>query len=172
MEAHIRPAAVSDLAAINAIFSHYVLHSTATFEFEPISAARRRAWWDERHERYPILVAHTAKAVVGWAGRSPFRPAAGYACSAQNSVYLAPDWCGRGLGRRLMEELLRPERTAGLHAIIAGISADQTASIRLHARLNFAQVAHLREVGFKFGRLMHVVYMQKKLSATPGTPPT
>ncbi len=174
MEVHIRPAAVSDLDAINAIFNHYVAHSTATFEIEPMSAARRRAWWDERHTRYPIVVAQSQKSVVGWACLSPFRPAAGYSCSAQNSVYLSPDWCGRGLGRRLMEELLRPERTVGLHTIIAGISADQTPSIRLHARLGFVQVAHLHEVGFKFGRRLDVVYMQKMLCAVamPETPHT
>jgi phosphinothricin acetyltransferase len=159
----IRPAAASDLDAINAIYNHYVVHSTCTYEEAPWSAARRQAWWTELQPRFPVLVTEHDGRVVGWASLAPFRPAPGYRFTARNSIYLAPEACGRGLGRALLTRLLSAEYAAGFHSVIAGVSADQAPSLRLHRGLGFAEVARLREVGFKFGRWLDVVYLQKLL---------
>lgn len=169
MNASIRPATAADLDAINAIYNHYVLHSTCTYEEIPWSAAQRRGWWAERNGRYAVLVAEDAGRVVGWAGLAPFRPAPGYRFTAKDSIYLAPQACGRGLGRMLLAALIALPQTTGFRSVIAGVSADQTPSLKLHRAVGFVEVAHLRQVGFKFGRWLDVIYLQKTLDREPGT---
>ena len=111
-----------------------------------------------------MLVVEAASSVIGWAGLSAFRPAPGYRFTAKDSIYLAPEACGRGVGKRLLSTLLSAEYARGFRSVIAGISADQAPSLRLHVRLGFREVARLSEVGFKFGRWLDVVYMQRMLA--------
>jgi phosphinothricin acetyltransferase len=101
--------------------------------------------------------------ILGWGSLSPWNPRSAYRHSVESSVYLRPESCGHGFGREIVADLLSRAEALGYHTILAGISADQVPSIGLHERLGFTQVAHLREVGFKFERWLDVVYYQRTL---------
>jgi len=157
----IRDAQPGDLEAINAIYNHYVLSSTATFHEQPVSPQDRQTWWREHAGRFPVLVVASAGNVLGWAALSPYSGRCAYRFTVEDAIYLRPDACGRGLGRRLLAELLGRGRDAGLHSAVAIISAESAPSLRLHAALGFTEVGRLREVGLKFGRWIDVVFMQR-----------
>jgi len=159
----IRPATVDDLERINDIYNHYVLHSTCTYQTEPEAIEGRRAWFDHHGEKHPVTVAEEGGRVVGWGSLSRFHARAAYARTVENSVYVDPLLHRRGIGRLLLADLLDRARALGHHTIIAGIDAEQTASVAIHAAMGFVRVALLNEVGFKFGRWLHVIYMQKML---------
>jgi L-amino acid N-acyltransferase YncA len=162
--ANIRLATTADLPAISAIYNHYVLHCTCTYQTEPETLADRQAWFGEHSpDQYPVTVAEIDGRVVGWGSLSKFRPRAAYAPTAEPSVYIDREFLGRGLGRGLLVDLIARARAAGFHSLIGGSSGDQPASIALQESLGFARVAHLQEVGCKFGRWLDVVYLQLML---------
>jgi phosphinothricin acetyltransferase len=159
----IRLATEADLPAINAIFNHYVLHSTCIWVSEPETLEGRRAWFAAHDEDHPATVAEEGGEVVGWASLSPYNSRCGWRHTVEDSIYLRHDRLGRGIGSRLLDDLLGRAARRGVHAVIAAICADQPASIRLHARHGFVECGRLREVGFKFGRWLDAVYLQKLL---------
>lgn len=161
--ARLRDATEADLPAIRAIFNHWIEHSTASFRTVPDTPEQTRAWFDGRGPEHPVLVAEEAGAVVGWASLGPHKATGGYRHTVELSVYLRDDARGRGLGRMLLGELLERARAAGHHAVLGGVCTEQAASIRLHEAMGFVKVAHLREVGFKFGRWLDVAYFEKLL---------
>lgn len=166
----IRPATIADLPAINAIYNHYVLHSTATYQTEPSTDAERLSWFQAHGPRHPVLVAlepqmpadasGDRQSIVGWGSLSPFHPRQAFAQTVENSVYVHPDRLRRGLGRALLTALIAEARGLGHHTIVAVISADQTASIALHDSLGFTTTGTLRQVGRKFDRWLDVAYLQ------------
>jgi L-amino acid N-acyltransferase YncA len=160
----LRAATAHDLPAINAIYNHYVIHSTATYQEEPATAPEREAWYGAHGTEYPVIVAEMMGEVIGWGSLSRFHARAAYRPTVENSVYVRHDHLARGVGRLLLTDLIVRARELGYHSIIAGISADQEPSVRLHAKLGFTQVGLLREVGRKFDRWLDVMYMQKMLS--------
>jgi L-amino acid N-acyltransferase len=159
----IRPATADDLPAINDIYNHYVLHSTATYQEEPEPIEGRRAWFGRHGAAYPVIVAVLDGMVVGWGSLSPFHVRSAYRRTVENSVYVRHDLHRRGIGGALLDDLIARARSIGHHTILAIIAAEQAASIGLHEKAGFAQVAHLRQVGFKFGRWLDVVYLQLML---------
>jgi phosphinothricin acetyltransferase len=159
----IRPATAADLEAINDIYNHYVLHSTCTYQTEPETIEARRAWFAHHGAAHPVTVAEQSGRVVGWGSLSRFHARAAYGRTVENSVYVDPQLHRQGIGRALLIDLIDRARDLGHHTIIAGIDAEQAASIAIHAALGFTQVALLREVGFKFDRWLHVIYMQRVL---------
>jgi phosphinothricin acetyltransferase len=160
---HTRDATAADLPAINAIYNHFVLHCTCTYQVTPETDEARRVWFEGHGPRYPVIVAEEDGEVLGWGSLSRFHPREGYAGSAENSVYVSPSHHRRGIGRLLLEELIRRARAAGFHTIVAGVSAEQEASLGLHRRLGFTESGRLREVGLKFGRVLDVIYLQLML---------
>ena len=110
-----------------------------------------------------MLAAEFAGEVVGWGSLSMFRPRAAYAPTVEASIYIRHDMHRRGLGRTLLEELIRRARSARFHSLIGGASADQTASIALQESLGFQRVADLKVVGYKFGRWLDVTSLQLML---------
>jgi phosphinothricin acetyltransferase len=145
-DVRVRPATAADLTAINDIYNHYVLHSTATYQEDPEPIAGRAAWFDRHGPRHPVTVAvDSAGAVLGWASLSPFHPRSAYRFTVENSVYLRHDARGRGDRHAAAGRPDRPARAIGHQSVIAGIDADQPASVALHRRFGFAQVAHLRQ---------------------------
>jgi phosphinothricin acetyltransferase len=161
----VRRATREDVPSILEIYNDAVLHTTATADYEPRSLESRYEWFDE-HERegYAIFVATNAGGeVVGWSSLSPYKARFGYRFSTENSIYIHPDWRGRGVGKLLMPPLIEAARALGLHTILAGISADNEASLKLHAKFGFEKVAHFRETVYKFGQWIDVVYMEKLL---------
>lgn len=160
----LRLATPADLPAINDIYNHYVLHSTCTYQTEPETLDARRAWFASHNDQYPVTVATIAGQVVGWASISPFHKRAAYGRTIENSVYVAHDQHRKGIGRALLADTITRASALGYHTIIAGIDAEQTASIALHSAQGFTRVALLQEVGWKFNRWLHVIYMQRMLS--------
>lgn len=162
---HIREATLADAAAIEAIYTPYVLSSTCTMQLEPGTLDERREWLSGHGGRFPVLVAEDAGVVVGWASLSPYHRRPGYAPTVEDSVYLSGARRGEGIGRALLRELVTRGERAGHCSIIAMIVADQPASLRLHETLGFEKVAHLRRVGLKLGAWIDVVFMQRMLAA-------
>jgi L-amino acid N-acyltransferase len=159
----IRKAAEKDLAAINDIYNFYVAHSTCTYQTEPSTAKERLQWFSDHQAPFTALVAEEDGKVVGWGALSSFRPRIGYRYTAESSVYVRQDNQRHGIGLALLTDLVQRAKSGGFHVIIAGISAEQEPSIKLHEKLGFSQAAHLREVGNKFDRWLDVVYMQLML---------
>jgi L-amino acid N-acyltransferase YncA len=161
----IRPAEDADMAAATAIYAHHVLHGLASFETEPPDAAEMRRRRAEVVARgLPYLVATDADAVLGYAYASTYRPRAAYANTVENSVYLRPDAIGRGIGQRLLSALVEACEARGLRQMVAvvGDSAN-LASIRLHEKLGFRRVGVLTNVGYKHGRWLDSMLLQREL---------
>jgi phosphinothricin acetyltransferase len=159
----LRQAAPSDLQAINDIYNHFVLHCTCTYQTELETMEARRAWFEAHGTKHPVIVALDGDQVVGWGSLSAFHRRAAYSRTVENSVYVDHRQHRRGIGRLLMADLIDRAAKLGHHTIIAGIDAEQTASVAIHTAMGFERVALLNEVGFKFGRWLHVIYMQKML---------
>lgn len=169
----IRPSREEDLPAIAAIYAHHVLHGTGTFETEAPSIADmtiRRG--DVLSKGLPYLVAEEAGTVVGFAYGNWFKPRPAYRYSVEDSIYLAPDVGGRGLGRALLSELLARCESAGIRKIMAVIGDSANAgSVGLHRALGFTQVGIVESCGWKFGAWRDIVIMQKTLGAGDTLPP-
>lgn len=156
----MRRASRRDLPAINAIYNHYVLNSTCTYQTELSTMKERRAWFDAHKRRHPVLVVEEDGEVIGWASLSAFHPRAGYRHSVENSIYVRNDHLRRGLGSMLLKELIRLARALRHRTVIALISADQRGSLRLHRKFGFVDAGRLRSVGNKFDRWLDVAYLQ------------
>lgn len=160
----IRLATEDDLVAINDIYNYYVPRSTCTYQLELEPLEGRRAWFQQHHpESHPVIVAESDGQVVGWGSLSRFHQRAGYARTAEASVYIRHDQHRRGIGRLLLTDLIQRARQAGFHTIIGGASSDQTASIALQESLGFRRVGQLLQVGHKFDKWLDVVYLQLML---------
>ncbi len=161
----IRPAIRADCPGMLAIYNEAVLTTTATYDYEPRTLEHRQAWFDD-HERggFAVFVAEDAAGrIVGWSALNRYHDRPGYRFTTENSVYVAADMRGQGLGKLLLAPLIEAAQAKGLHAIIAVIDAANEASIRLHARFGFVQVGHFRQVGYKFDRWLDVVYLERLL---------
>jgi phosphinothricin acetyltransferase len=162
----IREAHEADLPAILEIYNDVVATSTAIYRDEPATLDDRRFWFAARKaEAQPVLVAIEADAIVGFAAFGGFRPWPGYRFTVEHSVHVRADRRGRGVGAALMAPLIDRASALGMHVMIAGIDADNEGSIRFHERLGFEKVAHMKQVGFKFGRWLDLVLMQRFLTA-------
>lgn len=159
----IRPATHADLPGILEIYNDAVLNTTATYDYEPRTLEHRTQWFEERQrDGYPIFVAVANDGkVLGWSALNPFHARFGYRFTSENSVYVAADVRGQGIGKQLLPPLIEGAKTRGLHAIIAAIDAQNESSIRLHARFGFEKVGHFKQTGFKFGQWLDVVYMER-----------
>jgi L-amino acid N-acyltransferase YncA len=169
----IRPSHDNDMGTLTDIYRHHVLHGTASFETEAPDLAemmRRRA--DLVGRGMPHLVLEQDGRVRGYAYAGPSRPRAAYRDTVENSVYLAPDAIGLGFGRLLLEALIAACTQLGLRQMVAvvGDSANLP-SIRLHERLGFRRVGTLQAVGFKHGRWLDTVLLQRALGSGDTTPP-
>jgi phosphinothricin acetyltransferase len=161
----IRPSTVHDLPAATAIYGWHVRHGTGTFEIEPPTLddmARRRD--DVLGKGLPYLVADHGGEVCGYAYANQFRPRPAYRFCLEDSVYIAPDRTGRGLGKLLLVELLARCEAAGARQMLAVIGDSANAgSIGLHRALGFAPTGTIRAAGWKFERWLDVVVMQRSL---------
>jgi phosphinothricin acetyltransferase len=161
----IRPATADDLEAINEIYNHFVVRSTCTYQTEPETMEGRRAWFTAHGAKHPIIVMEddAEGRVIGWGSLSPFHRRAAYGHTVENSVYVHPAHHRKGIGKLLLARLIELAREAGHHTVVALIDAEQVPSVGLHREMGFEEVGHLREVGFKFGRWLDVIYMQKMM---------
>jgi phosphinothricin acetyltransferase len=161
----IRPSRDGDVAAIQAIYAHHVHTSTATFEEQAPSCAEMAARRSSVAERgLPFLVVECRGVVRGFAYAAPFRPRSAYRFTVEDSIYIDATVTGAGLGRLLLGALIDDCTRLGLRQMVAAIGdSSNVRSIRLHARFGFAEAGALRSVGFKFGRWLDIVFMQRPL---------
>ena len=157
----LREATEADLGAILDIYNDAVLHSTATFDLEPRTWAEQQRWFQEHRPPYAIFMAAAGDTIFGWGSLSRFRPRPGYRFTAEDSIYVRQDFRGRGIGASLLELLIEAASRGRFHSVMALIDGDNAVSVRLHERLGFRHVGTFREVGFKFGRWLDVVHMQR-----------
>lgn len=170
MDVTVRPSRDADMTAIAAIYAHHVLHGTASFETEapsPVEMQLRRAAIIGRG--MPYLVAEDAGTVLGYAYAGPYRPRAAYADTVENSIYLRPELMGRGIGMRLLPALVDACTALDLRQMVAVVGdSGNLASIRLHERCGFRMVGVLQSVGWKHGRWLDSVLLQKALGRGDG----
>jgi L-amino acid N-acyltransferase YncA len=169
----IRAVADRDIAAITAIYAGAVLHGTASFEIDPPDESemtrRQRAL---TQGGYPYIIAEVDGAIAGYAYAGPYRARPAYHWTVEDSVYIATDAHRRGIGRRLLERLIEEAEQRGFRQMIAVIGdSKQIASIELHRALGFALVGTFASVGFKQGRWLDSVLMQRPLGAGDTTAP-
>jgi L-amino acid N-acyltransferase len=161
----IRPARTTDAAAIAGIWNPIIRDTAVTFNAQEKSEADIAAMITDRAAAgHGFLVAVADGAVVGFATYSQFRGGVGYARTMEHTVLLAPAAHGKGLGRALMTGIEDHARAGGAHSLYAGVSAENPAGRAFHAAIGFAEIAVLPAVGFKFGRWMDLVLMQKFLT--------
>jgi L-amino acid N-acyltransferase len=166
MSCIVRLAQREDLASINDIYNHYVRHSTCTYQEIPESTEGRKAWFERHGPEHPVTVAEIDGRVVGWGSLSPYHARSAYRFTVENSVYVDHRHHRGGIGTALLADLIARAEAIGHRTIIALIDASQDASISLHVRHGFVTAGHLKDVGYKFGRWLDVVYMQRTLGST------
>lgn len=169
----VRASRESDLPALHAIYAHHVLNGLASFELEPPDreafARRREALLAEG---LPYLVAEVEGRIAGFAYCGPYRPRPAYRHTVENSVYTAPGLERRGVGRALITALIEQAAAAGYRQMVAIIGdSGNEASIALHEALGFRRVGTLESIGYKFGRWVDTVIMQRALGPGDGQPP-
>ena len=167
----IRSATAADADAICAIYNHYVRHTVVTFEEVPVEADEMRQRIADVQTLFPWLVAEENGRLLGYAYAGRWRVRSAYRYSVESTVYLSPDCVGRGWGSQLYRELFTRLETAGIHAVMGGITPPNPASVALHEKLGFRKVAHFEAVGWKSNQWLDVGYWQRILSsALPEAP--
>ena len=157
---NIRPVHFNDAAHIAKIYNYYILNSHSTFETEEISAPDMQNRIEFLNKNQPFLVAENNEQILGYAYATQFKLRDPYKHSAEVSVYVKNGEHSKGIGTQLYKKLFDALFRNDFHALIAGISLPNEASIRLHENFGFEKVAHFREVGFKFGKWVDVGYWQ------------
>jgi len=160
----ITEAVRADMQEILAIYNEVIRNSTAVYSEVEFTAERGDAWFDAKvAQQFPFLVARDASGIVGFGTLGDFRAWPCYLFTVEHSVHVRVDRRGVGIGRALVEELIARATALGKHVMVAGIDADNAVSIGLHERLGFAVVGRFHEVGFKFGRWLDLVFLERRL---------
>jgi L-amino acid N-acyltransferase YncA len=156
----IRGAGPEDASAIAGIYNEAVRTTVATFDTEPRSVPHQVAWIEEHLPRYPVLVAQRSSGILGWASLSPWSDRKAYDGTAEVSVYVLGTERRRGIGKRLLADLVERGRAMGLHTLLARIADGNEVSLHLHESIGFLRIGIMREVGWKFGRWVDVNLLQ------------
>jgi L-amino acid N-acyltransferase YncA len=169
----IQPASIDDATAVAAIYAHHVAHGTASYDTGPRSIAATGALIAEHLSKgWPFLAAYDADGeILGYAYASQFRPRPAYAWACEDSIYVAPAAQGRGVGRTLLDALLAAAEDSGFRTMVAVIGGGEPASVALHAACGFAHAGRLAGMGWKHGRWLDTVYMQRSLGHGTASPP-
>lgn len=158
----IRDARLEDLAMILDIYNEVIATSTAIYNDDPLNPGEFAVWFQDRLAAgYPVLVAEENGAILGFASFGDFRPRPGFRFTVEHSVHLAPAARGKGIGSALVSALFPRAQALGKHSMLGAVDAANAGSIAFHEKLGFTQVGVLPQVGFKFGRWLDLVYMQK-----------
>ncbi len=160
LEKMIRPAELSDAAAIADIYNGYITESVASFETEPLSVDEMRRRMEEISGSFPYFVFVCNGELAGYCYAHPWKERAAYCRTLETTIYLAPGFEGRGIGTQLMERLIEACREQGYTALIACITGGNEASQQLHRKLGFKQVSQFEKVGYKFGQYLDVTDFQ------------
>ena len=157
----VRPAIENDLPQILDIYNDIIKNTTAVYYYEPHTLEMRKAWFDERKQLgFPIFVAEENEVILGMSTIGPFRVPTAYKYSVENTVHVAATARGKGIGKLLLAPLIQAAKNLGMHTIIAGIDAGNEVSLHLHKSFGFVEVAHFKQVGFKFDRWLDLKFLQ------------
>ncbi|TPN32665.1 N-acetyltransferase family protein [Mesorhizobium sp. B2-3-3] len=170
----IRPATAADLDAVTEIYADAVTNGTASYELEPPGRAEMGARFETLAAGgFPYVVAEKAGVVLGYAYAGPFRPRPAYRFIVEDSVYIAPNAKGQGVGLKLMQSLIAAAEAAGFRQIVAviGDGHADSASVKLHEKLGFRHSGRLEGSGYKHGRWLDTVFMQLPLNGGASLPP-
>ncbi len=166
----IRNAVLADLPQILDIYNEVIEHTTAVFSYIKHNLAMREEWFQSRQlGRFPIFVAEEKNEIFGFSSYGPFRVWPAYKYTVENSIYVSKQHRGKGISKLLMQPLIDEAVRQEYHVMIAGIEASNYVSIRLHEGFGFSEVAHFREVGFKFGKWLDLKFLELLLP-TPVNP--
>ena len=156
----IRPATSADAAAITAIYNHYILHTSVTFEEEAITAEEMAARIAEVQQAYNWFVYVEGGKIVGYSYAGKWKSRCAYRYAVESTVYLDKDATGRGLGTKLYQVLIDDLRQRGIHSVIGGIALPNAGSVALHEKLGFRKIGQFKEVGWKFEQWIDVGYWE------------
>jgi L-amino acid N-acyltransferase len=156
----IREAEIRDLPAMLDIYNDAIRNLAATFDLTEQSLEEREVWFRKFGDQYPLIVAEIDGEIAGYCGLSPYNPKAAFAKTVELSIYLSDRHRGKGAGGALMKEILTRGKQAGFHTVIAGITAGNDVSVKLHEKFGFEFAGRLKQVGYKFGQWHDVIYMQ------------
>jgi L-amino acid N-acyltransferase YncA len=161
----IRDMTFADLPAILEIYNDVILTTTAVYSEEPHTLAMRETWFNERKATgFPVIVTEENGSITGFGAYGHFRAWPCYRFTVEHSLYVEKSHRGKGISKILLDHLIDHARQAGMHALIAGVDSDNAASLHLHRSFGFEQVAHFKEVGFKFSRWLDLVFLELLLS--------
>ena len=157
----VRNATENDVQPMMDIYNEIIENTTAVFQYDLQTLEMRKEWFAQKQkENYPVFVAEENNMVVGFSTFGQFRNWQAYKYSVENSVYIKANCRGRGIGKLLLQPLIDSAKQMQLHTIIAGIVADNEASIALHKQFGFVEVAHFKEVGYKFNKWLDLKFLQ------------
>lgn len=157
----IRNATKNDMQPMLDIYNEIIKNTTAVFQYEPHTLQQRAEWFAQKQkENYPVFIAEENNIVLGFSTFGQFRNWQAYKHSVENSVYVKADCRGKGIGKLLLQPLIDAAKQMQFHTIIAGIVADNEASIALHKQFGFVEIAHFKEVGYKFDKWLDLKFLQ------------
>lgn len=164
MEIKIRPYKSSDAQAIVSILNHYIVNSTALYDYNNRTAEQQQLIFNDKlNKGFPVIVATVEERIVGFGYYSEFRLREAYKFTVEHSVYVSPDGHGKGIGKIVLQQLIDLAKEQKLHTMVAVIDSENEGSIRFHGQFGFETVGTIRESGFKFDRWLHSVIMQLML---------
>jgi len=157
----LRDATECDLLAILDIYNEVLLTTTAIYSEKPHTLEMRETWFRERKEAgFPVIVAEQDGVLAGFATYGHFRAWPCYRFTIEHSVYVHKDKRGQGISKILLGEIISIAKATGMHALIAGVDSENEVSLQLHLKFGFVQVAHFKEVGFKFNRWLDLIFLE------------
>lgn len=160
-ETVFRNATQADLPAILEIYNDVILNTTAVYSEQPHTLQMRTDWYNDRvKNNFPVYVTEDKGKITGFSSFGPFRVWPCYRYTVEVSVYVEKNSRGQGISKILLSALIDRAMEMNLHAIIAGISADNEISIQLHSSFGFMEVAHFKQVGYKFGRWLDLKFFE------------
>ncbi|SHL68277.1 GNAT family N-acetyltransferase [Flavobacterium saccharophilum] len=161
MSLTLRPATVNDLEKILDIVNFSILHTTANYNYDVQTLEVQTKWFEDKTAKnLPIVVADLDGEVVGFGSYGQFREKIGYQYTVEHSVYVVDNVIGKGIGSKLLTELIRLAKEQGYHVMIGAIDADNSGSIAFHEKFGFVVTGTIREVGYKFDHWLDLVFMQ------------
>ena len=167
---HVRLANENDLEQLLLIYNEIILNTTAVYQYQPHTLQMRKEWFQTKQQQgFPVFVVEDNDRIVGFSTLGIFRNWQAYKYSVENSIYVAQDSRGKGVGKLLMPPLIEAAIEMDMHTIIAGIDATNEASLQLHKNFGFEEVACFKQVGYKFKRWLDLKFLQLILK-TPGMP--
>ena len=164
----IRSAREEDLPAILDIYNHVIINTTAVYSEKPHTLQMRKDWYDDRlRSNFPVYVGDFGGQIAGFSSFGHFRAWPCYRYTVEVSVYVEASFRGRGISKLLLSALVKRAEEMNIHALIAGISADNEVSVNLHRSFGFEEVAHFKQVGYKFGRWLDLKFLELLLDNKP-----